>query len=231
MIIRKMLVPGILSLLVFMNCSLLDQLIEDETPTKDKMEGVWQVTEAYDQNGNDILSQICFPITAFHFSSDNTVISTAGPMIMHTVYGTSKYTDIASKIDQTFNYAGLDLTGGEWFIDGGPVDRFTLEMKLEGLPGQKALTDLLSLLGIGNAYLDITIYHKFRDVKVTFEPWNDTTMTWEFDDSTSAVYNKKDKYGDYVAWTGWPTSSFSHSRFVLTKRSKDINNLITSAPQ
>lgn len=220
------------ALLITMQCSLFDwEDILEPTPTKSRMEGLWEVTEAYNEDGDDILDVISFPMTAFHLSSDNTIVSTAGPMIMYLVYGQSKYTEIASKIDQVFNYGGLDFNGGEWFIDGGAVSRFTLEMKLEGLPGQQSLTTLLGLLGIGGDYLDVVIYHKFKNIKVTFEDLSDTVMTWELDSETEAVYNKKDTYGDYVSWNGFNTDSFSHCRFVLTKRSKDIGDLIQEATE
>lgn len=217
-------------LLITAGCSLInwDELLEPD-PTKTRMEGVWELTEAYNENGVSILDSISVPVTVFHLSSDNTVVSTAGPMVTYLVYGGSKYTSIASKIDEVFNYASLDLNGGEWFIDGGAVTRFTLEMKLEGLPGQKSLTDLLGWLGIGGDYLDIVIYHKFIDVKVTFESFVDTVMTWEFDATTEAVYNKKNSRGDYELWEGWPTGNFSHCTFVLTKRVKDIKDLIRDA--
>lgn len=201
------------------------------TPTKDKMEGAWVLTEAYDQNDTQIVNDISFPITAFHFSSNNTFISTGGPMFMHIVYGGGKYKDILNKIDQVFSYAGLDITGGSWFIDGGDVSRFTIEMNLEGLPGQKSLTDLLGYLGIGSAYFDVTVYHKFRDVKVTFDDAADSVMVWEFDSQTTAVYNTKDKYGDPVIWNGWPVDNFERGRFIFHKRSKDINDLVKEAKQ
>jgi hypothetical protein len=220
----------LLASLIFVSCSLFP-LDFNTTPTKEKMEGAWVLTEAYDQDGIEYSKDINFPITAFHFSSDNTIISTGGPMFMHIVYGGSKYTTIAAKIDQVFNYASLDVTGGEWFIDGGEVDRFTIEMKLEGLPLQKSLTELLSLLGIGSSYLDVTIYHKFMDVKVTFDDDADSVMTWQFDSQTTAAYNKKDKYGNYVLWDGWPVGNFGHDRFVFHKRSKDLGDLVREAKQ
>ncbi|MBN1760035.1 MAG: hypothetical protein JW863_17040 [Chitinispirillaceae bacterium] len=220
------------ALFLTVSCDLFDwDALLEQDPTKSRMEGVWEVTEAYNEDGESILDSISIPITLFHLSSDNTVISTAGPMVTYLVYGGSKYTSIASKIDEVFNYASLDLNGGEWFIDGGQVTRFTLEMKLEGLPGQKSLTDLLGWLGIGGDYLDVTIYHKFMDVKVTFEDWNDTVMTWEFDNTTEAVYNKKNSRGEYVLWEGWPADNFSHCSFVLTKRVKDIKDLIKEATE
>ena len=132
------------SLFLILLISFFSFFLKDETPTKTKMEGVWEVTNVYDENGVDIISQIEFPVVAFHLSSDNTVISTAGPLAMFIVYGDNKYTSIASHVDQVFNYVSLDFNGGEFFIGGGVQDRFTLEMKLEGLPGQKALTTLIT---------------------------------------------------------------------------------------
>lgn len=209
------------------SCSLLDI---EQTPTKTKMQGIWELVEAYDEDGKSIIDNLNFPITLFDLQSDNTILSTAGPTTMMLVYGSSKYTSIASKIDQTFNYATAQyFTNGEWFIDGGMAERFTLEMKLEGLPGQKSLTTLLDLLGITKDYLDITIYHKFKDVKVDFELFSDSTMTWEFDKSTTAVYNKKDSHGDYVSWNGISVEQFSHCKFVLKKRVGTLQSLIQNA--
>lgn len=204
-------------------------LIEEEPPTKTQMEGVWSVSKAYDtETGQDITSQVNFPITAFQLSSDGTIISTAGPLIMYIVYGDSKYVEIASKIDEVFNYASLDFNGGEFFIGGGVQPRFTLEMKLEGLPGQKALTTLLELLGIGNDYLDVVVYHKFLNVKVDFsEDYN--TMYWEIDSQTTAVYNTKDNQGNYVLWNGWPVNSFSKVQITLEKQVQDLRDLVEGA--
>ena len=211
-------------------CDILNEiLIEEETPTKSRMEGVWEVVEAYNEDGDDITDQISFPVTAFHLSSDNTVISTGGPMIMQVVYGDNQYTQIAAQIDQAFNYASLDFTGGEFFVGGGVTDRFTLEMKLEGLPGQKALTELLDMIGIGNDFLDIVIYHKFRDIVVDFDEFDERVMYWEFDEQTTAEYNSKNEFGDLVSWDGWSVNNFSRSSFVLEKRSVDLEDLVEAA--
>ena len=206
-----------------------DMLLQDEPPTKTSMEGVWKVTKVIDQdNGKDITNMINFPITAFHLSSDGTIISTAGPLFMYIVYGDNKYTQIAAKIDQVFNYASLDFNGGEFFVGGGVQERFTIEMKLEGLPGQKALTTLLEMIGVGNDYLDVVIYHKFMDVKIDFsEDYN--KMYWTFDDRTTAVYNTKDNHGNYVLWQGWPVNVFRKVRITLEKQSKDIRDLVKEA--
>ncbi|MHC1707597.1 MAG: hypothetical protein AB9842_08755 [Bacteroidales bacterium] len=203
----------------------ISSCVKDDTPTKSKMEGVWEVTAAYNSAGQNILPKIEKPVIGFHLSSDNTVISTAAPMIMYIVYGDNNYTDIASTIDQVFNYAGMDFNGGEFFIGGGQQDRFTLEMKLEGLPGQKSLTTLLDLLGITQDWLDVVVYHKFMDVAVSFN-YDGTQMTWEWDELTTAVYNTKDNYGNYVSWFGWPTDDFTRCRFVLTKKTIQLEDLV-----
>jgi hypothetical protein len=194
--------------------------------TKEKMMGVWQVTSATDDHGVSILNAISFPVTAFQLAEANSVNSTGGPMFMNIVYGNSKYTQIASQIDQVFDYTQLTLTEGEWFIEGGYPDRFTIEMKLQGLPGQGSLTTLLNALGIAQNYLDVTVYHKFNDVKVTFEDGSDSVMVWKFDNTTTAVYNTKDSHGNYIIWYGWPVTSFGHYTFVLTKRVRTLTQLI-----
>lgn len=222
---KKILALFVVFALIFVSCD----LTEDEPPTKTSMEGVWAATDVIDlTTGENITSRVSSPIVAMHLSSDGTIISTAGPLIMYIVYGNSKYVNIASTIDQVFNYASLDFNGGEFFCGGGVQQRFTLEMKLEGLPGQKALTELLSLIGIGNAYLDVVVYHKFLDVKVEFaEDYN--TMVWTIDNQTSAVYNTKDNNGNYVLWNGWPINNFSKVRVTMKKQVKDLRDIVQEA--
>ena len=210
---------------LFTACEELEQVLP---PTKSSMEGVWKVSYVTNASGQDITDQVSFPVVAFHLSSDGTIISSAGPLIMYVVYGPSKYTQIFSKIDQVFNYSTLSFNGGEFFIGGGQQDRFTLEMKLEGLPGQKALTTLLGMLGIGNDYLDVVVYHKFMNVGVSISK-DFNTMTWEIDENTSAIYNKKDIYGNYVLWNGWPVNNFQHCQITLTKQSVDLKDVINAA--
>jgi len=215
-------------LFVFTALVALSACTTEEKPTKSSMESVWTVSHVYDESGNDLASKFNFPITAFHLSSDNTVISTASPLIMYIVYGDNKYTQIASYVDQVFNYANLDFNGGEFFVAGGTPDRFTLEMKLEGLPGQKTLTTLLDMLGVTQDYLDLVVYHKFMDVGVDFsEDYN--TMTWYFDGTTSAVYNTKDNNGNYILWGGWPVANFSHCTIELQKQTRDITQVVQDA--
>lgn len=214
----------IIFLLVVVNSS----CTTDQPPTKSSMEGVWTVTHVYDEQGVDHASQLNFPITAFHLSSDNTVISTASPLIMFIVYGDNKYTQIASDIDQVFNYAGLDFNGGEYFVEGGTPDRFTLEMKLEGLPGQHSLTTLLDMLGVTNDWLDVVVYHKFMDVGVTFSA-DYNTMYWTIDGTTFAAYNTKDNYGNYILWNGWPVENFTRCTIELQKQTKDLTEVVQDA--
>jgi hypothetical protein len=214
-------IPFVALLLIGSGCDWIQM-----TTTKEKMIGIWEVTGAWNQNGVSILSTINFPVTVIQLSDANSVNSTAGPMFMNVVYGSSKYTQIASDIDQVFNYASLDLTEGEWFIEGGYTERFTIEMKLQGLPGQSSLTTLLNALGVAQNYLDVTVYHKFMDVKVSFEPESDSVMVWDFDDQTTAVYNTKNSQGNYVFWEGWPVTSFGHCSFELTKRIKTVRQII-----
>jgi hypothetical protein len=220
--LSMLLLPALFAMMLLPACE------KDETPTKTRMEGVWRVTHVYDESGNDLVSRFNFPITAFHLSSDNTVISTACPLFMYVVYGDNKYTQIASTIDQVFNYAGLDFNGGEFFVAGGVVDRFTLEMKLEGLPGQKTLTTLLDMLGITQDYLDMVVYHKFMDVGVDFEQGN-SVMIWHFDGMTTAVYNTKNNYGNYVLWGGWPVDKFSRCTIVLEKQARGLDEVVQEA--
>ncbi|MEI8202877.1 MAG: hypothetical protein WCH34_07695 [Bacteroidota bacterium] len=215
-------------LICFVSMLFLTSCEKEQIATKTRMEGVWTVSHVYTSAGLDIVNRFNFPITAYHLSSDNTVISTAAPVTMYLVYGDNKYTEIASTIDQVFNYAGLDFSGGEFFVAGGVVDRFTLEMKLEGLPGQKTLTFLLNMLGIAQNYLDVVIYHKFMDVGVSFEN-NNNTMIWTFDDKTTAVYNTKDNNGNYILWGGWPVNNFSRCQIVLEKQVKDLNQVVQEA--
>jgi len=206
---------------------------KDATPTKTKMEGVWVVTEAYDSSGNSILNKVqnhLIPLTAFYLSSDNTVLSTGGPMTTYIVYGDSKWTQISSTIDHIFNYANLTFNGGEFFVADGTPDKFALELKLEGIGGTSTLVEILNIVGIQAEWLKEVVYHKFINVGVTFNDTN-TKMTWTWDNSTTARYNMKDQYGDYVLWGGWPINKFSKCKFVLEKKSKTLNDVTTEAYQ
>lgn len=213
----------ILSVVIFTSCE-----TEEEIPTKTRMEGVWVLEEAINPNGDTVTSRVRFPICAFHLSSDGTIVSTAGPLIMYIVYGNNKYTEIFSKIDQVFNYAGFDFNGGEYFVAGGVTNRFTLEMKLEGAPGMKTLKDLLTIIGLDASYLEFIVYHKFMDVAISFNE-DASEMYWSIDSETTAVYNKKDQYGNYVLWQGWPVNNFQQITMKFSKKVKDLQTLVQEA--
>ncbi len=210
--------------IIFSSC---EDLFLEETPTKTRMQGIWKVTEVYNENDSLITDRFEFPITAFWLSDDNGVVSTSGPLMMYIVYGDNQYTNIFSKIDQVFDYTGLNYNSGEFFVASGVQERFTLEMKLEGLPGQDALTDLLIMIGINASWLETIVYHKFMDVKVDF--LSDETMMWTFDVTTFAQYNMKDQYGNYVLWEGWPVSGFQRVTIVLEKQIKSLNDIVIEA--
>jgi hypothetical protein len=101
-------------------------------------------------------------------------------------------------------------------------------MKLEGIGGTSTLVEILNIFNIQAEWLKEVVYHKFLDVKVSFNESNDV-MTWEFDNQTWAKYNMKDQYGEYVLWGGWPISKFSKCKFELTKKSKTLNDLVSEA--
>ena len=222
-LIVNLLIVSFITVTLFLN-----SCTKDATPTKTLMEGVWTVSHVYDASGSDHALKLNFPITAFWLTSDNSISSTSGPMMMYVVYGDSKYTQIASDIDQVFNYVNLDYTGGEYFVGDGVVTNFTLEMKLQGLPGQHALTDLLTLIGINASFLNTVIYHKFENVGISFADDNNT-MTWTIDDNTTALYNTKDTNGNYVLWGGWPVNNFSRCTIVLNNQVKTLDQVVTDA--
>lgn len=214
------------SLLVFTNCGLLDELVLTEEPTQKRMQGIWMVTKATNEFGDDIMDKINFPATVFQLGNDNSLSSTAGPMATYLVYGANKYASVASKIDQVFDYTRLDPDDGEWFIEDGVVYRFTMYFKLISLPGTSSLENLLNLLGVNVPLLRQVIYHKFIDVKVTFE--SDDVMTWEFDNQTTTDYYTVDGQGNRVP-ISFVTDNFSRSRFVLTKQVKNLQDVIKDA--
>ena len=225
-------------ILIFSSCDLENE--PEPTPTKTLMEGTWEVTEAYDSSGTDILDKLkvlkAIPSGGippfFHLSSDNGLISTAGPMTSYIVYNEtflSNLFSITAKIDQLFDYFTLSFDGGEWFIANGVVDRFTLEMKLEGVTGTSTLVEILNTFGVQPAWLETlkkVVYHRYKKVKISFQDTSNNIMVWELDDQTTSVYNWKNFEGDPFLWQGWEFP-FAKCKFVLTKRSKDLQTLVT----
>ena len=204
---------------------------EEKTPTHELMQGVWEVTEAYDENDSSIMENVNHLIPTYITLDDaNGVISTAGPMFMYIVYGKSNFVKVTSKLDEAFKYADLTLTNGEFFMNKDEVvDRFTIEMKLE-FPFTETITSILDLMGLGiPSFMEPVIYHKFKDIKVEIDDTNKEMMIWTFDTQTTAVYNIKDEYGDYVSWTGMSTESFQKCTFVLTKRVGDIEQFVSDS--
>lgn len=203
---------------------------EKEIPTKERMQGTWQLVSASDSSGQDITSKIAFPVTVIQLTDDNGMLGTQGPMFTHIVYGGSKWIEISAKIKQTFDYANFRFNTGEYFVEGGTPDRFTVEAKLQATAAAGGLTDILNILGIGSAWLQQVVYHKFIDVKVTFNEDKskdaEDLMTWEFDTQTSAVYNYKDAQGNLLLWQGWPVNKFGRATFTFKKVTKGLNEVV-----
>ena len=224
--------------IIFTNCKkenddpiLYSNNIIDTISTKTKMEGVWVITEAYDSAGTNILSKFqnhLLPVTAFSLTSDNVMLTTAGPMVTYLVFGASKYTQIQASINQYFNYSNLTYTNAEFYIADTYATRFALEFKLETVGATATLSEILSLFGIDVQWLNTTLYNKFMNVGISFNETNNR-MTWVFDNQTTTRYNMKDQYGDYVFWNGWPISKFQKCRFVLTKQQYSLDSVITNA--
>jgi hypothetical protein len=207
---------------------------KEVTPTKVRMQGTWELTAAEDESGADIKSKIAFPVTVIQLTDDNGMLGTQGPMFTYTVYGGSKWMDISGKIKQVFDYANLRFNTGEFFVEGGNPDRFTVEAKLQATAAAGGLSDILTILGVGNGWIQQVIYHKFINVKVTFpneEPKNEKddtedVMVWEFDGETTAAYNYKDAQGNTILWQGWPVDKFTKGKYTFTKKVKGLNDIV-----
>lgn len=200
------------------------------------MQGNWELTEAYDETGKNILNQIAFPVTAMQLTDDNGLLGTHAPMATRIVYGDSKWAHVSGKMNQAFDYANLRFNTGEYFVEEGITNRFTVEYKLQATAVAGGLTDILTILGVQTSWIQQTVYHKFIDVKVRF-PEQETegsdsrvevanTMIWEFDASTTAAYNYKNAQGNFVLWQGWPVNKFSKGKYVFTKRLKGLNDIV-----
>lgn len=210
---------------------------EEPTPTKILMQGNWELTEAYDEEGNDILNELNFPITVIQLTDDNGLLGTHAPLATRTVYGDSKWIQAAGKMNQLFDYANLRFNTGEYFVGEGEAEVFTIEYKLQATAAAGALSDLLTIFGVANGWLQQTVYHKFMDVQVSFPDKKITssgatnddeinTMVWEFDSKTTAAYNYKDSNGNQVLWNGWPVDKFAKGRYVWTKKTESLNDLV-----
>lgn len=212
--------------LFFVNCGLLDDIVTEEEPTFSRMQGVWEVTEATNEFGDNILDKINFPRTVFKLESNKNVISTAGPMITYLVYGANNYTSVASKIDQVFDYTKLEFDDGRFNTDNGVVSRFSMEIGLKTIPGLSSVGEILSWFGYHVQIFDETIFHKFMDIKVTFE--SDEKMIWEFDEDVETEYYtlNEDLNKNLISIS---TDHFSHCTFVLEKQVDDVMDIIKKA--
>ncbi|MBN8701443.1 MAG: hypothetical protein J0M08_00095 [Bacteroidetes bacterium] len=217
--------------------TLFTSCAKESTATKILMQGNWELTEAYDAAGNDILSQISFPVTAIQLTDDNGMLGTQAPLATRLVYGNTNWSQASGKMNQVFDYANLRFNTGEFFVGEGVTDVFTVEFKLQATAIAGGLSDILTIFGVGNGWLQQTIYHKFTNVSVVFpeqieEDVTDpiksaTTMIWEFNENTNALYNYKDSQGNYTIWNGWPVNNFTKGKFVFTKKIKGLNDIVS----
>jgi hypothetical protein len=220
------------SILIILLASLLFTSCEvEETPTKVLIQGTWELTEAVDADGNDITNKLAFPVTVIQFTDDNGMVGTHSPMFMHIVYGGSKWVEVSAKVKQVFDYANLRFNIGDYYMESGAVDRFTVEARLQATAIAGGLKDILQIFNIDNAWLQQTVFHKFINVKIDF-PKSETTkernvMMWEFDDMTTAAYNYRDAQGNPVLWLGWPVDRFTRGvKFTFQKRTKGLNEIV-----
>ena len=134
-----------LSVASFTSCD-LNELVATK-PTKQQMQGTWVLTKATDSQGTDITQKLSFPVTAIQLTDDNGMVGTMAPMFTYLVYGGSKWSEAAGKMDQLFDYVNMRFNTGEFFVADGQVDNFTVEAKLQAtaIAGGGALTDILKI--------------------------------------------------------------------------------------
>lgn len=229
---KKLLFTSIICAVFFSSCT------KEPTATKILMQGNWQLTAATDANGNDILSKVTFPVTVIQLTDDNGMLGTHAPLATRVVYGDTKWTEASGKMNQLFDYANFRFNTGEFFVGEGSVDNFTIEFKLQATAiGGGVLSDILSIFGVANGWLQQTVYHKFTNVKVSFPGEEATiftskakeernTMIWEFTDATQGFYNYKNAQGNSVLWNGWPVEKFARGKYTWTKKTEGINDIV-----
>lgn len=216
-----------ISMTFIMGCTELLDSLSEPTPTKNLMEGVWEVVAVTEVEGTDTLDiydtlRLDFPINPYIHIKDNTYFnSTAGPLFLYLVYGRSKWTQVTSLMDQMFNYAQLTTTDGRWITQEGIVDSFDLKVTLTP-PGSQTFKSVLELFGVASGYLETYLDHDFSGVWVSFEGMDSDTMYWEWDDAVTADYYNV--YGDI--WLGWEATKFSRCKIKMVKRVKTLNELI-----
>ena len=169
---KKLFFCLLVSVTFFSSCT------KEPTATKILMQGNWQLTAATDANGNDILSKVTFPVTVIQLTDDNGMLGTHAPLATRVVYGDTKWTEASGKMNQLFDYANFRFNTGEFFVGEGSVDNFTIEFKLQATAiGGGVLSDVLSIFGVANGWLQQTVYHKFTNVKISFPGQEATIFT------------------------------------------------------
>lgn len=211
-----------------------EELIDDPTPTHELMQGVWELTQAYDSNDNNFLedvSNLDVP-NLMYLNGTNGVTSTSAPLFMYIVYGKSRFVEVSSTLDNIFSYGSSDfgLTQGEWSLTKNKVtDHFAIEMKMK-FPTAQSIDNILNLMGINSpAFIEAVIYHKFKNVHVEIDEENPNIMYWHFDDETIPEYNYKNENLDYVSWTGVQVNSFSRCSLTFEKRVSSIEQIVDEA--
>lgn len=208
---------------------------EDPTPTNELMEGVWKLESIVEENGSNITDTVTgwFP-TFIQLNDANGYISTAGPLWMYLVYGKSKFISISSKIDEVFEYAKLETSLGDWFIDKNKVvDNFTLKARLR-FPTFNTVSTIFDILGFDapEGFEDLTdmiIYHRFRNVGVIINDENPDKMIWTFDSKVVADYSTVDNEGTPVVYIGIDPKLFSKCTITFKKEIKNLTDLCKEA--
>jgi hypothetical protein len=207
-----------------------EELTEKPTPTRELMQGVWEVTEAYDTSGESIMNHVSFLMpTYIKFDDYNSVSGTLGPMFMYIVYGESRFINITGKLDAAFDYLNYDWTTGEYGIKDGEQNRFVVEIKMK-LPGTQTLTEILDLMGVSHTqFIEPVIYHKFMNTYIYITDDNPNELIIEFDDAVEPEYNVKDPATlDYVLWTGVSVNAYSRCMFKLKKKTQSLEDLVNN---
>lgn len=224
-------ISTIIAFVCFSSC----EKVDEPTPTNQLMEGIWKATNITDANGVNITDTVTSWFPAFiHLDGNNSVNSTCGPLFMYIVYGKSRFINVASKIDEVFSYANIQLTEGEWFIDKNKVvNNFTVEMKMR-FPTAQTLSQVFQIFNLklpefAADALDFVIYHRFKNIIVKIDDKNKDKMIWQFNEDVVADYNTKNKYGDKVAYEGISPTSFSKCTIVFEKQTKSITELTQQA--
>jgi hypothetical protein len=208
------------------------------------MLGTWELTEATDQDGNDILSKLAFPVTAIQITDKNEIIGTHSPLVTRLVYGDSKWNNLSAQMNQWFDYAGGQFSKAEYQIGSGTESSLTIEFKLEATAsGKSGMQEILDIMGVDSSWKQTTVYHRFNNIKVTipgqFDKANATgsaaaqtgkfkTMTWEFNTKTAAYYNYHDASGRVLTWGGWPVDSFGKLKLTWTRSSLSVSDIVQS---